>query len=266
MPTCGVSDMGAKMRTIECACGCGQKREVREADYQRGWGLYMDKSHKQKHQSESRKNAVAGDMKTLADAANGVLNIQRSVIEKLRITGHENIDTKNPVDPISVYLEDFGKGRGKIIIECYGDCWSNFWPAMGDEETIKSFFIRCDNHYIIKKLSPQLRETVIDYDGFKEWLKKGVINLRKDRDIGKQVAKDLMERIEMEVPDECDEHTVDVCWKLASDIYGDDFHYELPSKPNHHYEYLSKIIDVVKLGIKQYLNSKQPNGGNIHVL
>ena len=40
----------AKMITIECACGCKQTREVRYSDVKRGWGKYIDKSHKARHQ------------------------------------------------------------------------------------------------------------------------------------------------------------------------------------------------------------------------
>lgn len=40
----------AKMVEITCACGCRQKRMVREADRKRGWGKYIDKSHKARHQ------------------------------------------------------------------------------------------------------------------------------------------------------------------------------------------------------------------------
>jgi hypothetical protein len=42
----------AKMTTITCKCGCGLTREVRQADVNRGWGLYYDKSHKARHQEK----------------------------------------------------------------------------------------------------------------------------------------------------------------------------------------------------------------------
>ena len=51
------------------------------------------------------------------------------------------------LDPISVILEDLGPGRGKITVECYGQAWSSFWPAMGNR-TIGEFFCRCDDSYI----------------------------------------------------------------------------------------------------------------------
>ena len=42
----------AKMTTITCKCGCGKTREVRQADINRGWGLYYNKSHKARHQEQ----------------------------------------------------------------------------------------------------------------------------------------------------------------------------------------------------------------------
>lgn len=38
------------MVTITCKCGCGRKRQVREADVKRGWGLFFNKSCKAKEQ------------------------------------------------------------------------------------------------------------------------------------------------------------------------------------------------------------------------
>ena len=36
---------------ITCACGCGKKKMVREADVKRGWGKYFSKSCKAKAQA-----------------------------------------------------------------------------------------------------------------------------------------------------------------------------------------------------------------------
>jgi hypothetical protein len=55
----------AKMVTIKCACGCGKEREVRQADVNRGWGKYFNKSHKAKHQ-ERRTGQYAAYMRRRA--------------------------------------------------------------------------------------------------------------------------------------------------------------------------------------------------------
>jgi len=42
---------GSKM-TITCLCGCGKKREIRKADFKRGWGMFFSKSCKAKYQEK----------------------------------------------------------------------------------------------------------------------------------------------------------------------------------------------------------------------
>lgn len=44
-----------KMKEITCACGCGRKKMVRDADIKRGWGKFYNKSCKAKEQ-ERRTN------------------------------------------------------------------------------------------------------------------------------------------------------------------------------------------------------------------
>lgn len=36
--------------TITCLCGCGKKKEVRKADFKRGWGMFFSKSCKARYQ------------------------------------------------------------------------------------------------------------------------------------------------------------------------------------------------------------------------
>lgn len=40
------------MITITCKCGCGRQKQVRKADYARGWGRYYSKSCKAKAQEK----------------------------------------------------------------------------------------------------------------------------------------------------------------------------------------------------------------------
>ncbi len=69
------------------------------------------------------------------------------------------------LDPIRVYWQDFGKdqsnkeggNRGMLTFVCYGDAWSVYWPAMGDN-TIVEFFIKAglsDAGYVFLKMVPQ---------------------------------------------------------------------------------------------------------------
>jgi hypothetical protein len=55
------------------------------------------------------------------------------------------------LDPVNVYWEDFGPGRGRVTITCYGEAWTAYWGAMGGE-TIRQFFSACDVDYISQRL------------------------------------------------------------------------------------------------------------------
>lgn len=49
---------GEKVQIV-CECGCGQSKEVRKADADRGWGKYFSKSCKAKHEAELKKEKAA---------------------------------------------------------------------------------------------------------------------------------------------------------------------------------------------------------------
>lgn len=61
------------------------------------------------------------------------------------------------LDPITVILQDYGTGKGKLIFECFGEAWSAYWGAMGDNN-ITQFLLSCEVDYIVGKLSaPNMR-------------------------------------------------------------------------------------------------------------
>lgn len=52
----------------------------------------------------------------------------------------------------SVYLEDFGEGKGKIIVDSYGyGASSHYWGAMGSD--LKEFIVSINSDYFAGKLS-----------------------------------------------------------------------------------------------------------------
>jgi hypothetical protein len=67
------------------------------------------------------------------------------------------IPAQNNMDMINFYLESLGPGRGRIIIECYGEIWSSFWPAMGC--SIHEFVYECPLSYLVTNLLPPKRAT-----------------------------------------------------------------------------------------------------------
>lgn len=62
-----------------------------------------------------------------------------------KISGTESLD------PITVFWEDFGPGKGQVTIYCFGQAWTSYWGGMG-EDTIRSFFASAGNDYLVNKL------------------------------------------------------------------------------------------------------------------
>jgi hypothetical protein len=56
------------------------------------------------------------------------------------------------IDPVTVYFQDFGQARGRVVLECYGSAWSAYFGAMGGDSTIRSFFLSSDTDYLVCKL------------------------------------------------------------------------------------------------------------------
>lgn len=73
------------------------------------------------------------------------MRIGQANVQAFRISGVPSLD------PITVVLQDFGKERGQLIIECFGCAWSAYWGAMG-ERTLAEFVSTCSTEYIANKL------------------------------------------------------------------------------------------------------------------
>jgi hypothetical protein len=67
-------------------------------------------------------------------------------ITPIKLTALEITDAPS-LDPIRVFLQDFGGGQGRIILECYGKAWSNFFPGMG-QRSLRDFLLISDAEYI----------------------------------------------------------------------------------------------------------------------
>ena len=145
------------------------------------------------------------------------------------------------LDPISIIVENFEPGKGKIIIECYGQAWSNYWGAMSGK-TIQEFFLTASNDYLVEKLDYRLEATVPD-DGpaLLECAKAQIKVLYDERDLEKDEAENLLHEVEAYLPYGIEENAL-----LLDRIFGDDWWIYLPTKPNHEYVYLCRIVDAVR--------------------
>lgn len=169
------------------------------------------------------------------------MNIQRSTAVKLVISDVPRLD------PITVFLEDLAPREGKATISCYGQSWSAWWGGMGDR-SIKDFILSCDEHYLANNFGRgiSLDHTIADVEGIADHARHHIANRRKDRDIDADEARELFDKCERL------EHLTQVETLHAGysdvmhDIFGPDWWFNLPEKPNPEYEYLCRIINAVK--------------------
>lgn len=163
------------------------------------------------------------------------------------------------LDPITVTLEDFEAGQGKIAIDVWGTAWSAYWGSMGKQHTISSFFQKCSTGYLIGKLSTGIRETRFSNDALIALTKKTIIDRRRGRhdrsvfsSLDRHQARELYDEIEYRLEGV---DTSSAC-HFASDFLDQAFHEEWwyylddqAVEPNPDYQYLKRIIKAVQAGL-----------------
>jgi hypothetical protein len=180
------------------------------------------------------------------------MKIEQAKVEKMTITGAKSLD------PITVYAEDIGPRQGKITIECYGKSWSAYWGGCGDKG-VAAFFRSCNEDYIANCLDRGIEASIVDADSIKDGALRHVITLRRGQliksfrvpgqlvrhgrdEITSDKARKLWEEIDYA-------EFGDDGWrepKLLQKIFGDEWWYRLPAKPNPDYVYLCRIVRAVQ--------------------
>jgi hypothetical protein len=125
------------------------------------------------------------------------------------------------LDPITVFVSNYGAGRGGLVIECFGKAWSAYWGGMGEDNTLEQFFLSCNNGYIVGKMLEEKFQT--DFDTINKLLEENGFDFSVSSDI--EVALSAKE--------------MSVC-------LGDDWMFDIPRCKSGDYHYLSRIIDAVK--------------------
>jgi hypothetical protein len=64
------------------------------------------------------------------------------------------------LDPITVFDEDFGDGRGRLTITCYASAWTCWWGAMG--RPLAEFVAKCHREYVASNMLTGRRTRVRD--------------------------------------------------------------------------------------------------------
>jgi hypothetical protein len=175
------------------------------------------------------------------------MKITTSLVKKIVV----NDLKEERLDPISIYLEDYGVGAGKLIITCFDKSWTYYWGSMG-EGNLTDFILSCDNWYLSKKLNPSVPADLNDEDGLEDEAKKRIIEKRKHDEISKNEARDLYDNCDsLLLNKDCDSERYS---ELMYDIFGDEWYDCLPKKPNPEYTYFHRILDVVKKALKETRN------------
>lgn len=141
------------------------------------------------------------------------MKVEYSTVTKLRITGAAGLD------PITAIMEDLGPGRGKLMLECFGDSWSHLWNAMGTE-TLREFIRTASCEYLASKLCRQ-PERVTDWETITQT-------------IGCHVS------CEVDALNEADQMRVH---------YGEDWRMELPTRMSNDWQYVRRIVEALKTAL-----------------
>jgi hypothetical protein len=173
--------------------------------------------------------------------------IKESTLTKLTITDVPHLD------PINVIFEDYGPQRGKVTIEVCGDAWSYFWGAMGEGYTIKSFFVKADSDYIVRKLHIGIQATIDDesQEALELKAKKMILFWRREKSIKKGTA-----RRHWELSEDISDFGKDYNADILNEILGSDWYDMLPQIPNPKYQYLKRIVETIQAAIKNHETAK----------
>lgn len=171
------------------------------------------------------------------------MKISRTQVEKITVTEVPNLD------PLSVYLEDYGPGQGKITITCFGKSWTHYWSHMGEDTKLREFFLSCDNQYIAGKLAPGTVGGIDAPELLPPILKAKILELRREGSLAKLQARDLYVWADDLRHDPFDQYSSRDRDNIE-EIFGPEWWYEMPSKPNPDYEYLCRILDAVKEALR----------------
>lgn len=156
------------------------------------------------------------------------------------------------LDPITVHLENYEPGKGKIGIECFGKSWSAYWGGMSGDP-VEKFFVSCNADYLIGCLSPSLRSEVDDFEALEKLARKQICELRRASELTMANAAALWEEAEEIGRVETPSTLRDRHWDFMYAVFGEDWWHAIPVKPNPRYQYLKRILEAVQEGLKKVI-------------
>jgi len=172
-----------------------------------------------------------------------------STVTKLLITDVESLD------PVTVYIENYEQGKGKLTIEVYGESWSSYWGAMGGG-SLEQFVLSCDNHYLAKNLASLSALYEDDYESFIDACRKEVLRKRKDKECDKKKARELWNGIDRISPEKEWFHD-SYNHEFLHSVMGCEWWHSIPTKSSSTAVYLYRILDALKECLKEREGHKQ---------
>lgn len=169
------------------------------------------------------------------------MNIERSMVEKITITGLKNYS------PITVIVENGEtQEQANIKISCFGESWTHYWGSMGSP--IGEFFDRCDNDYLISKLtniSQKEEDLGLDWKVMRDIVAKA----RRRREISETDARQAYYYILLYKPDRHDlENGLPYDLQPIEELR-EYWYIDWPMFDNPRYAYMSGIIDAVRIAL-----------------
>ncbi|BCE02954.1 hypothetical protein [Marinicellulosiphila megalodicopiae] len=178
------------------------------------------------------------------------MNIVDTAIRSLKITGVERLD------PVSVYIEGYVQGKGKLTVECFGKSWSAFWGAIG-KKTVEEFILSSDICYLANSLWDHSKEQYEDdLTGVTQYVRKTIIERRREEFVCRDTARAIydIEDWEYSMPqhpyDEFHKHD-DLSEYQFIDAQSILENYNIEQKQTSEYAYLNRIVSVVQDALKQ---------------
>lgn len=171
------------------------------------------------------------------------MNIEQTKIKKIKLTELDRLD------PITVFIEDYEAGKGKITFECFGKSWSYFWGGMGSKN-IAEFFLSCNTAYLVNCLwDHSMPSSEPDFDGIQLSIQKWVVEQRREHLMGRDCARAIYDINDWE--SYAPQHTYDTwsCPTFLDECYFNEIHFldeqEIPEKSTSEYCYLARIVEAI---------------------
>jgi hypothetical protein len=177
------------------------------------------------------------------------MKIETSAVTKLCITGVEGLD------PITVFLEDFGPNRGKITVSCWGKSWTAYWGGMWDGMTVGQFFRELNAQYIIGYFDSHLPSRRFSGNALVDKARRLILKERRTFCYGRNEARELYDDAE----DLREASSIEVLHyahsELICKLFGDEWWCLASSndatEPNPDYAYLERIIAAVQQALAE---------------